>query len=126
MENLDNFFRGNICQKLFIGVGPTDLDCVLLELNLLSPVGTRVGQQKIPLCEILLFLHGGHGSKLLALLYGESLDVLVDDLLLFLFVHLKLLLSPLSLSGLNLPPTILQHLLSPLDLLSCIKSLLDY
>ena len=126
MENLDNFFRGNICQKLFIGVGPTDLDCVSLELNLLSPVGTRVGQQKIPLCEILLFLHGGHGSKLLALLYGESLDVLVDDLLLFLFVHLKLLLSPLSLSGLNLPSTTLQHLLSPLDLLSCIKSLLDY
>ena len=62
MENLDNFFKGSVFQKLSIGVGPTDLDCVLLELNLLSPVGTRVGQQKIPLCEILLFLHGGHGT----------------------------------------------------------------
>ena len=53
MENLDNFFRGNICQKLFIGVGPTDLDCVLLELNLLSPVGIRVGQQKIPAASVV-------------------------------------------------------------------------
>ena len=58
MENLVNFFRGNICQKLFIGVGPTDLDCVSLELNLLSPVSAGVGKQEISLSEILLFLHG--------------------------------------------------------------------
>ena len=91
-----------------------------LELNLLTPVRTGVGKQEISLSEILLFLHGRHGSELLSLLDGEGLHMLVDYLLLFLFVHLQLLLSPLSLSGLNLSLHLsaLQHLLSTLDLLS--------
>ena len=89
-----------------------------LERDLLAPVGTRVGQEEISLSEILLFLHGRHGGKLLSLLQCESLDMLVDDLLLFLFVHLQLLLSPLGLGSLDLASTSLEHLLALLHLLS--------
>ena len=44
--------------------------------------------------------------------------MLVDYLLLFLFVHLQLLLSPLGLGALDLSTRSLDHLLSRLHLLS--------
>ena len=61
---------------------PLQLDALAVR----PPACPGVRQQQVPLRQVLLLLVRRHLAELLALLHGDSLDVLLNDLLLALHV----------------------------------------